>query len=1062
MNELIQKDIVLKFIEQSADKVCYISANESIIQDIVSKIRTNFVVIDLAEDFSPFKPFLNILAAYNPSPELVREVSYSIQAESFTSFFETGTAVERYDFPVEGETIYETDRFIETIILLIKKLNTKKFLFLNAQNLYGDSITVLKRLEKEEFEGKMVFLFKTSLKNTSKPVIDFLEEYSARKNFLLIKENMKEKRLASDYALEEQEEHFNGSIDFEEKLLSNFKKTFTLLHNNRIFMTLEQLKVLVSWVAANLTNFNFSAYQFRILSFELAMDCMACGMYDEAILYLNDITESTVNDDLTTAAYFYLSSIFYHKKSNEFAKKYAIQAKERLENKKDSAYYALLTMLEFQFVKRSDGEVAKRKYIAALEQLDSHGFMNNYIATGLSVPWQLINDPASRPFIEQNIENCMDIAKKTGNLHLYSTACHWKGIIHSHYGESEQAMKWYEETNRIRTEIGELGPLMNIRNGLSYESLCRAKYKDAYNLVNQIIKNLYNVNDYSRIIDVLKNISYALFFARHFDTANECFVLLLHFLHIFNLEEQTNNSFLPSTADILAFKTIIDLSLGDVIHAQLNYSQLEQNYENLTMEDKPLLQFIRAILYAEDGMFKEAEEAIGLCAENFLAIKSAQAHKVCFVYYEFALTMHRLGQEYLCEKYLDWGHELAEQKGFEYYTKNKEKITVDDYLNGIEKFDDLKIDLTFLNEKAEKEQLLTQLHKRIHDYQFLNKVKTNTVKSSNIKKYIENSVQYIFDYTLADAVFMCENKNGKTYTLHSIFRTEPVKLSAAVLKKLFFLSPKKDLSQFVYKPADRLYFGNIAQYGYNYAFVIVPSDQNLLTPENITTLNIALNSIQSQITIYKQDENLIFLSTTDTLSLLNNRHALQQYIICESDKVRRYIQRRHIQLQVAIAFIDLDNFKFYNDTFGHNTGDMLIGRFAKLLKETCRQIDFIARFGGDEFVIAMLETNEEEAKRVFDRLYDKLKKCGHFIPDIKQLHEVNTLEIPAKRLLGFSMGVSTNFDVEDKSNLNMVLENADKALYYSKENNKGRCTVWAEIKDKIKGSTKSCSFTTNS
>ena len=83
-------------------------------------------------------------------------------------------------------------------------------------------------------------------------------------------------------------------------------------------------------------------------------------------------------------------------------------------------------MLEFQFVKRSDANIAKGKYIEALKQLEAHGFVNNYIATGLTIPWNLINAPDSRPLIEDTIDNCMRMAKKYGNKHLFSTACHWK------------------------------------------------------------------------------------------------------------------------------------------------------------------------------------------------------------------------------------------------------------------------------------------------------------------------------------------------------------------------------------------------------------------------------------------------------------------------------------------------------------------------------------------------------------------------------------------------------------------------------------------------------------
>ena len=53
----------------------------------------------------------------------------------------------------------------------------------------------------------------------------------------------------------------------------------------------------------------------------------------------------------------------------------------------------------------------------------------------------------------------------------------------------------------------------------------------------------------------------------------------------------------------------------------------------------------------------------------------------------------------------------------------------------------------------------------------------------------------------------------------------------------------------------------------------------------------------------------------------------------------------------SIAFMDMDNFKYYNDTFGHEAGDLLISCMGKLLNEIFRKVDFVSRYGGDEFVI---------------------------------------------------------------------------------------------------------------
>ena len=64
--------------------------------------------------------------------------------------------------------------------------------------------------------------------------------------------------------------------------------------------------------------------------------------------------------------------------------------------------------------------------------------------------------------------------------------------------------------------------------------------------------------------------------------------------------------------------------------------------------------------------------------------------------------------------------------------------------------------------------------------------------------------------------------------------------------------------------------------------------------------------------------------------------------------------------------------------------------------------------------------------------------------------EKNDIEVPENRRLGFSVGISTNQDVEKCDNIDMVVQNADKALYYAKNNKKGSVSVWSEIKDMIK------------
>lgn len=1036
-----QIDVISKFIDGCKNNICYVSLPKNLSDKLVGHVGSDFVVIDLLRDFSPFKPFLSILREKHPDEALITEKSYSVQTETFLSFFRTGCATERFDIPIENEFIYETNRFVQTICALLQELNETNFLILNSQLLPQNSLAIIKELEKRSLKGRFVFCFDTDQPSESTNITsEFFESNSNKRNFLYLKEKFS---ATNDSVLPEISQE-----SVKRKLLSDYDSLFINLRNNRLFMSHEQLKQIIDWADTAVHKMDIGQKELRALYLEIALAYYACLQYDKAILFLNDILDFHEKDEIDIAALYYLVAIFNYKKNSEYAKRYANHLQARLKTNNDSPYAALYEMTEFQFCSSADLEDNTEKYKHILKILEARGFINNYISTGLSIPWSLINTAENREFVDGTIDKCYKLAKEIDNQHLVSKACHWKGIIHSHYGEGEEAMKWYFECNQIRTEIGEIVPIMNIRNGLCYESTLRSKYENAYNLVNDVIKNLYSMSDYSTVIDTLKNISYALFYSRHFAQANSIFTRILRYLHLFNLDERPSNSFLPSVNDMLIFKSIVAINENDYIHARINYSRILHDNKDITSEDYPLLHFVKAALFLDDGNLDEALNAIEESIAAFKTIASDQSHKICFVCFESAVLLARLGFVNESEKYLEIGFNLAREKSLEHYCKHKQVISVYDYLHDMHDFAPLNIDLLFLDEKADKEVLLTQLHKRIHDYQFLSRIKATNLKNLTLKQYIQNVSSEIFEFTLAKAVIFSEFKNGRFETINGISQNNDSRISKEKWMKIFEQNSGQLAGQFVYISDENLFFADISQYDYRFGIIIIPSEENPLGSDYINTLNIAISNIQAQLIIFKQNENLLFLSSTDQLSLLNNRHSLQLFISQESDKIRRYRERKSANIQISIAFIDLDNFKYYNDTFGHSTGDLLISCFSKLLKQTCRHIDFISRFGGDEFVIVMTDTSIDEALKVYRRLKGNLSASDFFIPEIKRHLNDNSLQIPDDKHLDFSMGICSNFDDGDFADLNNVMAKADQALYYSKEHNKGQATVWKDMPKK--------------
>ena len=132
------------------------------------------------------------------------------------------------------------------------------------------------------------------------------------------------------------------------------------------------------------------------------------------------------------------------------------------------------------------------------------------------------------------------------------------------------------------------------------------------------------------------------------------------------------------------------------------------------------------------------------------------------------------------------------------------------------------------------------------------------------------------------------------------------------------------------------------------------------------------------------------------------------------------------KFDLSFLMVDIDHFKNYNDTFGHLVGDVILREVANLLKENIREIDFVGRFGGEEFSIFLPETSKEQAISVSERLREKIAES-----EIQAYDE--------KVRLSISIGVATF--PEDSRDKGLLIEIADKALYQAKQ--KGRNRVFA-------------------
>lgn len=182
--------------------------------------------------------------------------------------------------------------------------------------------------------------------------------------------------------------------------------------------------------------------------------------------------------------------------------------------------------------------------------------------------------------------------------------------------------------------------------------------------------------------------------------------------------------------------------------------------------------------------------------------------------------------------------------------------------------------------------------------------------------------------------------------------------------------------------------------------------------------------VRTQIRLKQQSDLLSNYAFKDGLTGLGNRRAYDQRLFSEWSRCQRHMR------PLSVIMLDIDQFKLYNDNYGHGRGDYCLSRIAQVLtKGLQRQTDFIFRYGGEEFVIILSETNQEDASQVAERLRRHIHSAA--IPHgFSSVADVVTC----------SFGVCTVTPAQGIEPQQLV-EQADVNLYLSKTSGRDKVTA---------------------
>lgn len=713
--------------------------------------------------------------------------------------------------------------------------------------------------------------------------------------------------------------------------------------------------------------------------------------------------------------------------------------------------------------------------VELLEAAEHYGF-RNHLAYLYAMGFE--NDIESVTAIATGQENSyyfakgIALARELGNNDFLMSAYMKNIIIYSDAGFHEYVYQMHKK--RIETvSSNDVTLQAHMYLGIGYNCIILENYQKADHYFRIALRNLLTAKKADDCMDALYNIVMNLFVIEDYETVIPCIEVLLKMLDYLGYQ----NLMVCNTAKLYAMLAIshfnlksyyntyhylsqMEILLGELIHdsADIDYKYWE--------EELFLYHYLKAIIYDYeenmDGLKRELDFAY-----RFLWLLPGT------VFYTYCLYTVSMSNYYLKVGDSDKRREVM-LEAIAYYKKQGFMQCAGKLTALLNQKEVSKVILEFNEYELQFEQLLSlanfegtqnKLKQREKDISFLTIWQENlNRKESNVDFLINQAISIMQNtYSLGGVVLL--KKEASKYSV--LFKNSDIVISANQIHKIFdffqeykrgFLTSRIDKNFHQFMPVMQAFQTKkivsmigipISDGKTNYVLLsYVNSQRNftgnrtLLTNENLVTLKFACNQLVDAIKritdnnlIRDMNEKLEKVSMTDYLTGTYNRHGLS-YII--ENKLSHEKDTTNL-----ILYIDLDNFKYYNDTFGHDTGDFVLVNFSTLFQNLVGDNGYTIRYGGDEFLIVVPNQTESYGLAIADKIYDHID--GGFRKELENYLGMQVL-IPGDKKLSCSIGIA-EYSGSTQQDIDKALNSADQALYFIKRNSKGHAMTWSKLKD---------------
>lgn len=787
--------------------------------------------------------------------------------------------------------------------------------------------------------------------------------------------------------------------------------------------------------------------------------------------------------------YLFGTYIQMYSRKNEFAKDLIVECKKIAEKLNDEKLIFRAELVEYMidmygwhnifFVER-DADVTD-EFLERIKANKYYNHLANFYIYGFENNFEPYKDAKTIEEIECNMvryRKGIDLAKKLGNTSLVLKACYKLTMMSSAFGAFNITQEYYERSFEYLKD-GSPKEIADAKNGHGYVSCTSRYFKKANECYNTALDNFIALGDIRAVGETLYNMSVNCILALDYNAAftylKACVRIVekmrLNDLRVCNLAKLYG--LLALSATRLCYESDSNFYLDtnrkflDYIINQRTYKLKNNKKEAFSGNDDELFlhYFVKGAIHEMHDENEEALQYYKIAEKHCLKSLGNMFFSYVQLYVAMAEVYRKLDDEASAIAMIDKAYAYAKEKNY------TEQMALLERMRQGEGYNQEKIDCPLENHTIEQiDELLD--------------VASAVMKNSDMKDQIEfisvwQNIIEINDKTQEELITTAANSFMSNFNLDSFVYIEYKENSATVLyndgavelsnddlemlreyferRKTGFVIAKTNKDYEYYKQILDLfekdlvcsmvcspYYENEKLDSLFISCIYIKTDWNVknyryfLNEDEASIFNlllrqllIAVDKIENLNEIKHMNEALKQSSLTDYLTGLRNRNGLYDSFV----RMLKESKKCGNRLDLAVLYIDLDNFKYYNDTFGHDVGDLMLKEVAAILNNITSENGFAIRYGGDEFLILLENTDKEDAISKAQSILDALTANAGYADRISEFLG-RPVEVKEGKKLSCSIGVAMKTDISAEKDLSELLMHADSSLYDVKNTTK--------------------------